>query len=132
MRRRWLLVPMLVLAASCSSSAKHPNVVTTTTTTTASSTTSTTAFVNTTTSSPPFQGQTTPFSLASGTKGTASMSAVRVAAQGGFDRVVFEFATPAPPGVQIDYDDHPTADGSGASVAVQGTTTLKVRFSPAT
>src|SRR4051794_11734602 len=98
MRRRGVLVPVLVLAASWSSGSKHPSPVTTTTV--APSTTSTTAFVNTTTTSGPatiFQGQPTPFSLASGTKSTASMSAVRVAAQDGFDRVVFEFSGAAAP-----------------------------------
>jgi hypothetical protein len=63
---------------------------------------------------------------------TASMTALRVAGQAGFDRVVIEFSGTGAPGVKVDYDNQPVADGSGAPIAVQGVTTLKVRLFPAT
>jgi hypothetical protein len=59
------------------------------------------------------------------------MTALRVAHQAGFDRVVFEFAGSAAPSVKVDYDDNPTADASGAALAVAGTVTLHVRMFPA-
>ncbi len=57
-----------------------------------------------------------------------TVRAVRVARQATFDRVVFELAGKAPgaPGWQVEYDDTPTADGSGDPVPVEGQSTLAV------
>jgi hypothetical protein len=126
-RWRIALVAVLLVGAACSSSSKHATQRSTTTTT--ASTTTTTAASTTTTA---FGGGTVPVQLPATAKATASMAALRVAGQGTFDRVVIEFAGTGLPGVRVDYDDHPTADGSGAPVTVAGTTTLKVRLEPAT
>lgn len=56
-----------------------------------------------------------------------TVTAVRVARQAGFDRVVFELAGgDGAPGWRVQYDDTPTRDGSGQAVAVRGATTLAV------
>jgi len=123
-----MVAMLLVVAGACSSSSKHHAAATTTTSTTAATTSTTAA----TTSTTAFTGSTTPVSIASTAKGTASMSAIRVAGQAGFDRVVIEFSGDGAPGIDVAYDDHPVADGSGAPVTVEGTTTLKVRLFPAT
>ena len=62
---------------------------------------------------------------------TALLTDVRSARQGGYDRVVFEFANGVP-GYEVGYVERPiVADGSGAEVAVEGAAVLRVRMEPA-
>ena len=51
---------------------------------------------------------------------------VRLAAQDGFDRVVFELGGVGTPGWDVRYVDQPTAEGSGEPVAVAGEAVLQV------
>jgi hypothetical protein len=64
-------------------------------------------------------------------QGLGLLTAVRVGAQPGFDRVVFEFES-AVPGYSVEYVPLPlTADPSGLPVAIQGDHALWVRMEPA-
>jgi len=64
--------------------------------------------------------------------GTAVLTRVQVAAQEGFDRVVFEFDDEQLPGYDIAYLEGPVvADGSGAEVEVEGAAVIGVRLTPA-
>lgn len=96
----------------------------------------TTATGSTTTTSSPasgFSGATTPTSAPApaGATSTALLRDVRVAAQDGFDRVVFEF-TDQLPGYDVGYADGPVRqDGSGEPVDLEGDAALQVRFEPA-
>ena len=89
-----------------------------------------------TTSTPPAAAPTgfatTPVSVAPDeASGTALLTAVRAAAQDGFDRVTFEFANHLP-GYGIDYVPRPILqDGSGAELPVDGAAVLQVRMTPA-
>ena len=56
---------------------------------------------------------------------------VRLAAQDGFDRLVFELGGTGTPGWDVRYVDQPTADGSGAPVAVEGEAYLQVSITGA-
>lgn len=60
--------------------------------------------------------------------GPLSVTAVRVAAQDGYDRVVFELdgTEPGEPGWRVAYTDAPSAQGSGEPVAVTGAATLGI------
>jgi hypothetical protein len=62
--------------------------------------------------------------------GPLTVTAVRVARQAGFDRVVFELAgrQGGAPGWRVEYDDAPSRDGSGEAVEVAGDATLVVRI----
>ncbi|MCW2613365.1 MAG: hypothetical protein JWN08_359 [Frankiales bacterium] len=57
-----------------------------------------------------------------------TVTAVRVARQDGFDRVVLELAGKGvgAPGWRVEYDDTPAAQGSGDAVEVDGAATLAV------
>lgn len=57
-----------------------------------------------------------------------TVTAVRVARQDGFDRVVLELAgkDPGEPGWRVEYVDNPSRDGSGDPVEVEGEATLVV------
>jgi hypothetical protein len=62
---------------------------------------------------------------------TALLTAIRVARQQGYERVVFEFANDVP-GYDVRYVERPVlADGSGEAVEVAGTHVLLVRMEPA-
>ncbi len=58
--------------------------------------------------------------------GGLSVVDVRTARQDGYDRVVVELAGTGAPGWSVRYVDRPTADGSGAPVAVAGDAFLQV------
>jgi hypothetical protein len=60
--------------------------------------------------------------------GPLTVTAVRVARQDGYDRVVFELAGKAggAPGWRVEYVDNPSRDGSGEPVDVAGAATLVV------
>ncbi|NEK86042.1 hypothetical protein GCU60_09750 [Blastococcus saxobsidens] len=60
-----------------------------------------------------------------------TVSDVRLGAQEGFDRVVFELGGAGTPGWDVRYVDEPTADGSGAPVEVAGESVLQVRITGA-
>lgn len=63
--------------------------------------------------------------------GFGLLTAVRLGAHPGFDRVVFEFRA-ALPGFDVRYVDPPiVADGSGEPVPVEGSAFLQVRMEPA-
>ncbi len=69
--------------------------------------------------------------VTAGGTGFGLLTAVRLGAHPGFDRVVFEFRD-ARPGHDVRYVDPPiVADGSGDPVAVEGTAFLQVRMEPA-
>ena len=57
-----------------------------------------------------------------------TVTAVRVARQDGYDRVVFELdgERPGEPGWRVEYVDNPSKDGSGDPVEVEGEATLMV------
>ncbi len=55
---------------------------------------------------------------------------VRVGAHQGFDRVTFELAGEGEVGWWIEPDDEPRAQGSGAPIEVEGSTTLVVALQP--
>lgn len=60
--------------------------------------------------------------------GPLTVTAVRVARQDGYDRVVFELAgkQAGRPGWRVEYVDRPSRDGSGEPVEVEGDATLVV------
>lgn len=60
--------------------------------------------------------------------GPLGVTAVRVARQEGYDRVVFELdgQSPGQPGWRVEYVDEPTAQGSGDPVEVAGEAALSV------
>lgn len=62
------------------------------------------------------------------TGGPLTVTAVRVARQDGYDRVVFELAgkQAGQPGWRVEYVDNPSRDGSGDPVEVEGDATLVV------
>ncbi|MGI8758961.1 MAG: AMIN-like domain-containing (lipo)protein [Acidimicrobiales bacterium] len=114
-------------STSTSSSTSTSQPATTTTSDPGLSTTSTSA-------GPGFDGTTDPTSAPAppGATDVALLSQVRVAAQSGADRVVFEFVDDQLPGYDVAYIDGPArADGSGDVVDVEGDALLQVRFEPA-
>jgi hypothetical protein len=78
---------------------------------------------------PPFEADTALDEQPS-SGGPLSVTAVRVARQDGYDRVVFELdgRTPGEPGWRVEYVDDPRRDGSGDPVDVEGEATLVVRI----
>lgn len=62
--------------------------------------------------------------------GPLTVTAVRVARQDGYDRVVFELAgkQAGQPGWRVEYVDQPSRDGSGEPVQVAGDATLVIRI----
>jgi hypothetical protein len=126
--RRLAVAALLVLVAACNRD--QPTVGSTAPT---ASTTTTVAPTSgpahrTTTTAP--KGRTTATSTPA-VPGPAYLTAVRVARQSGFDRVVFEFEG-GPPGYTVGYVGRPvTEDGSGRTVAVDGAAVLQVRMEQA-
>jgi len=115
MRRSLVVLLLVPLVAACPRD-DSPTVSTGDDTTTSSST-STTAF----------EATALPASAPAGTT-RGYLKDVRVAAQAGFDRVVFEFED-ALPGYEVATTQPPlTEDGSGDEVRVQGDALLQVRF----
>ncbi len=113
-----------------------PTPVPTTVTTTSRATTttvprsSTSSSTTTTTTAPVLPRATADPATGPGT-GYGHLTAIRVARQTGYDRVVFEFSGDIP-GYDIRYVDPPVVmDGSGAPVSVTGDAFLLARFSPA-
>ena len=112
------------------------------TTTAGSSTSSTTAVASTTSGAGPSSSTpsgidtmpgagTVPVSVPAPAIEPAQLTAVRVARQEGYDRVVFEF-TGDTPGYDVRYVDKPvTEDPSGNPVALAGDHALSVRMTPA-
>lgn len=128
-----------LVAAGCSGDGDDDEKADTTTTTdgdtsTSSSSTSSSTTTSSTTSTVPFEGSTTPTSAPPppGSTEVALLVAVRVAGQGSFDRVVFEFRGPSLPGFDIGYADGPVlGSASGEPIAVEGDGALLVRMEPA-
>jgi len=82
------------------------------------------------TPAPPPQGFSTA-RVTGASQGLGLLTAVRVGAQPGFDRVVFEFEG-AVPGYAVEYVPLPlVADPSGLPVAIQGDHAIGVRMEPA-
>lgn len=74
----------------------------------------------------PFPGDTRP-DTAEAQGEPLTVTAVRVARQPGFDRVVLELTGgTGRPGWRVQYDDSPTRDGSGDAVDLDGSTALVV------
>ena len=64
--------------------------------------------------------------------GVALLTDVRAARHDGFDRIVFEFGSGAPPGYHLEYIDKPVRKcGSGEPTPIAGDGWLEVRFEPA-
>ena len=128
--RRLLLVTLLPLALlACSGDDDDPDA--TTTSSTERSTTTSTTEAPTTTSTTAFEGSTTPTSITGDAAAVAHLTAVRVAGQEGFDRVVFELDGEGAPNVAVGWVDAAVADGSGERVEVEGDALLEVRMEPA-
>jgi hypothetical protein len=128
MRLRWLVVPLVcvLVAAGCGDDDDDDAAGTTTTTTTTEVTTS-----SSTTTTVPFAGSTSPTSIPA--DGNGVLTDVRVGAEGGVERVVFEFRDPALPGASIEYVDPPILqDGSGEPIDVDGEAFLKIVMTSAT
>ena len=129
MRRLRRLVPLVfvVVAAACSDDDDASDQVvgspseaeeTSTTTSTTSSTTTTTA---------PFEGATTPTSIASDAASVALLTDVTVEAT----TVTFTFRDDVVPGIDAGYVTEVNADGSGEPVEVGGGAHLQIRMEPA-
>lgn len=117
MRRRLVVLLVPLLAACPGDDSPTVSAGDGTTTTMSPSSTSTTAFEPT----------ALPASAPAGTT-RGYLKDVRVAAQAGFDRVVFEFEDTLP-GYEVATTRSPvTEDGSGDEVRVQGDALLQVRF----
>ncbi len=84
---------------------------------------------------PPFQGTLTATHRSRPGPPTAQLRSLRVTAESGFDRVVFEFADSILPGYQIEYPEGPIRRcGSGDEVPLAGpagSDQLLVRLEPA-
>lgn len=128
-----LLLPLLVVA--CSDEKASDNVIETTTSTSTttrpdSSSSSTSTTGATTTTAAPFDGSTARTSVPE--EGYGQLTDVRVGAEGGVERVVFEFRETRP-GAQVAYVEPPiTQDGSGQPIDVDGEAFLQVVMMPAT
>ncbi|RZU33425.1 AMIN-like domain-containing (lipo)protein [Blastococcus saxobsidens] len=78
-----------------------------------------------------FRGDTEPGTAEPSEDARLTVGAVRLAAQPGFDRVVFELGGAGSPGWDVRYVEEATQDGSGAPVPVAGDVILQVRISGA-
>ena len=78
-----------------------------------------------------FPGDTEPDTAEPSQDARLTVSAVRLAAHAGFDRVVFELGGAGMPGWDVRYVEEATQDGSGALVPVAGEAVLQVRISGA-
>ena len=129
MRRRLvpLLCALVVVAASCSDDDDASDQVVEGSSTSSTSSTSSSTTSSTTTTTAPFEGATTPTSIASTAAAVALLTDVDVAATS----VTFTFRDEVLPGIDAAYVDEVTADGSGEPVAVGGGAHLQVRMEPA-
>ena len=130
MRRLRHLVPLVfvVVAAACSDDGDasdqvvgSPSEAEDSSSTTSSTTTSTT------TTTAPFEGATTPTSIASDAASVALLTDVTVEAS----TVTFTFRDDVVPGIDAGYVTEVNADGSGEPVEVAGGAHLQVRMEPA-
>jgi hypothetical protein len=81
---------------------------------------------------PDFTGTIGVAEVQKGLERSVTLQSVSTTTCEGFDRVVFEFNTPATPGYHVSYIDKPIRlCGSGNTVAVAGDAWLEVRMSPA-
>ncbi len=81
---------------------------------------------------PPFQGALTATRPSRAAPPIAQLRSVRVTADAGFDRVVFEFADSILPGYLIEYPEGPIQRcGSGDAVPLAGSDRMMVRLAPA-
>lgn len=81
---------------------------------------------------PPFQGTFTAMRRSRPAPPIAQLRSVRVIADAGFDRVVFEFADSLLSGYQIEYPEGPIRQcGSGDEVSLGGSDHMVVRLEPA-
>lgn len=136
-----MVVLALAMLVGCGDDDDNEEVSTDATTSTTSTTSTTMATTTSSdpsapaTSAPPadgFGGITTPTSLPGSPAQVALLTDVTVAAQEGFDRVVFEFADDQVPGVEIAYAEGPVLQaGSGEPIEVAGAAALEVRMEPA-
>jgi hypothetical protein len=78
------------------------------------------------TAAPEFPSGTEAATASASADARLTVSTVRLAAQDGFDRVVFELGGVGTPGWDVRYVDQPTAEGSGAPVEVAGEAVLQV------
>jgi hypothetical protein len=81
---------------------------------------------------PNFTGTLGTAEVQKGLERSVTLQAVSTTSCAGFDRVVFEFNTPATPGYHVSYIDRPISEcGSGKTVPVAGDAWLEVRMKPA-
>ncbi len=126
-----LLVGMLATActgdADPSASSGRPETPQATTPSAAASTSARSPEATQALETAPFSADTSP-DVEQFTGGPLSVTAVRVARQSGFDRVVFELdgEQEGAPGWRVEYVDDPRRDGSGDPVEVEGDATLVV------
>jgi hypothetical protein len=62
----------------------------------------------------------------------SQLSAVRAASHSGYDRVVFQFTGPVPPGHSVNWVSEVSRDASGKALPLRGRAFLRVVFKPAT
>lgn len=131
--RRWTvaaLIASLVVVGACGDDDGQESGDTTTTGVSSTTTQATSSSVATSAPTQGGGGSTSPTSTPA-VAGPAHLTAVRVARQDRFDRVVFEFDA-GPPGYRVAYVQRPvTEDGSGREVAVEGAAVLEVRLEQA-
>jgi hypothetical protein len=131
MRLRWLIVPVVcvLVVAGCGDDDDDRAAGRTTTTTTEAATTSSSTTTSTTAAT--FDGSTSPTSIPA--DGNGVLTDVRIGAEGGVERVVFEFRDDALPGASIQYVDPPIEqDGSGEPIEVDGEAFLEIVMMSAT
>jgi hypothetical protein len=97
---------------------------------TTTSTTTSTSEATTSTSVAPFPGTTDDQSADGPATSTAHLRFLSVTHEAGIDRVIFQFLGGATPDVHASYVEHPTQDGSGNPVDVDGDAFLVVQFEP--
>ncbi|MGZ4620513.1 MAG: AMIN-like domain-containing (lipo)protein [Blastococcus sp.] len=78
------------------------------------------------TSAPPFHADVRPDASAASADAQVTVSAIRIGAHDGFDRVVFELGGKGTPGWDVRYVDRAESQGSGKPVAVAGDAVLQV------
>lgn len=102
------------------------------TTVTTSATTATTAASASTTTASVAPAATGHVSVPVPTQDPSVLTAVRAAAQGGSDRVTFEFSGANPPGYDIGYTTEPIPQGEeGVTIPVSGDAVLLLHFAEA-
>ena len=125
------------LLAGCSGEDPRPSAATSAPTTSAGSSgaaSASTGVVTDTdaaTDAPPFPGDTAADTAQPSAGAQVTVTAVRIGAHEGFDRVVFEFGGTGKPGWNVRYVDSAVAQGSGKPVHVTGDAVLQLSFSGA-